>query len=175
MSEHKFAIPGLPASKIQAHFKDDETQNVPAKDGKSEHNGTFAVPTLPASKIPKDGSDQPSHEDDQEDTDSKFRSARPEAPPLNYETPEWSAAPKEERYFEVLIRKRGRGLGVIEREFTYLLGIFQVLKSGRILETTQPITKDFIVVGRLPSCDIALEHAVWLCFDPSGRVYSSLC
>ncbi|KAJ3052047.1 Kanadaptin [Rhizophlyctis rosea] len=57
-----------------------------------------------------------------------------EAPPLPYDPPEWSAEPTDEYFFEVL-------------------------KSGQIIDKTPRITKEFIVAGRLPVCDIELEHA----------------
>ncbi|KAJ3005606.1 Kanadaptin [Thoreauomyces humboldtii] len=75
-----------------------------------------------ASKLPP----LPSHERPSKPT--------PEFPPLNYTTPEWSCAPQDVRYFEVL-------------------------KNGKIVSTSPPITKAFLLAGRLPICDFDLEHA----------------
>ncbi|KAJ3120282.1 Kanadaptin [Physocladia obscura] len=57
----------------------------------------------------------------------------PPAPVLNYTQPEWS--------------------GLSNDTF-----VFEVLKSGAIVETIS-VTKPTLLVGRLPTCDISLEHA----------------
>ena len=57
----------------------------------------------------------------------------PPIPPLPYKPPEWSGLPTKQYSFEVL-------------------------KNGVIIETTECITKDFVTFGRLPICDVSLEH-----------------
>jgi hypothetical protein len=56
-------------------------------------------------------------------------------PPLNYTSPEWAGVPP---------------------PFHWAL---EVLKNGVILETI-PFIESKLVVGRLPDCDIELDHAV---------------
>ncbi|CAG8523967.1 6357_t:CDS:10 [Ambispora gerdemannii] len=58
----------------------------------------------------------------------------PPPPPLTYEKPSWSGLPQGTFSFEVI--KGGVSLEIIELPF-----------------------KDFIVLGRLPICDISMEHA----------------
>lgn len=56
-------------------------------------------------------------------------------PPLQYEKPSWGAV----------------------ASFKYRL---EVLKNGASLETIQGPKKDFVTIGRLPICDIPMEHPV---------------
>ncbi|TPX56210.1 hypothetical protein PhCBS80983_g04684 [Powellomyces hirtus] len=130
-------MPGLPASKVGAGSESNVLAPSPAKEMSTEsQKGQFAVPTVPASKI----EDQP--EKDAKDATPAATKSREEGsglappaqhPPLNYDTPEWSSAPKDERYFEVL-------------------------KNGRIVSKSAPISKAFLIAGRLPICDFELEH-----------------
>ncbi|KNE68786.1 hypothetical protein AMAG_13427 [Allomyces macrogynus ATCC 38327] len=77
-----------------------------------------------------------------DDSGFKKPSARPsssgampaDAPPLPYNPPTWSSIPTEPWKFEVLKN------GVIVQEIAY------------------PETKPFLTVGRLPTCDVDLEH-----------------
>ncbi|KAJ3300232.1 Kanadaptin [Borealophlyctis nickersoniae] len=95
----------------------------------------FAVPVLPASRLkvatpPEDPSGLAKRVE-QAATNGTHRPQTP--PPVPYEPPEWSAEPKEDFHFEVL-------------------------KNGVIVHTTAAIRRAFLIVGRLPVCDIELEH-----------------
>ncbi|KAJ3330873.1 hypothetical protein HDU76_004639 [Blyttiomyces sp. JEL0837] len=115
---------------------------------------SFALPSLPASKIkrapepvPADVQIQPSVESKQPEPQRERQSHQPEGqkppkekstalpppPPLNYNTPDWSASTKARFYIEVL-------------------------KNGVILETLE-LEKPTTVFGRLPLCDVMMEHA----------------
>lgn len=60
----------------------------------------------------------------------------PRIPPLNYEKPPWSGPPT----------------------YNYRL---EVLKNGQSLETIDGSkNKEFVTIGRLPICDIPMEHPV---------------
>jgi len=56
-------------------------------------------------------------------------------PPLSYTPPQWASPCK----------------------YDYQL---EVLKNGAIVETLDISEKDHLVVGRLPNCDLILEHEV---------------
>eukprot|EP00842_Homolaphlyctis_polyrhiza_P000350 jgi/Hompol1/1315/HPOL_005556-RA len=58
-----------------------------------------------------------------------------DVPPLPYTPPDWSHAPQDDIYFEVL-------------------------KNGAIIDQTPLFRKEFIVFGRLPVCDVGLDHQV---------------
>ena len=61
--------------------------------------------------------------------------APPPEPALDYEKPRWSQLPKKEVCLEVL-------------------------KQGSIVDTVRlPATKEYFTCGRLPSCDLWMEHA----------------
>jgi hypothetical protein len=64
--------------------------------------------------------------------------AKPSLPPipkLNYDKPSWGDV----------------------ASFPYRL---EVLKNGQSVETIQGPKKDFVTIGRLPICDILMEHPV---------------
>lgn len=61
-----------------------------------------------------------------------------QAPPLSYEKPSWSSEPL----------------------FDYSV---EVLKNGASIETIQGPKKEFITIGRLPICDMPMEHPVSWC------------
>ncbi|KAJ3086969.1 Kanadaptin [Quaeritorhiza haematococci] len=111
-----FAVPALPASKQKP-----KTISPNEEGTTSDHN--FLPPPPP---VPK----KPTQQQQPEPRNQKH----PEAPPLNYEAPEWSSPPQAEYYFEIL-------------------------KNGSIIAKSGVIEKEFLVVGRLPMCDIELEHA----------------
>ncbi|TPX63603.1 hypothetical protein SpCBS45565_g06503 [Spizellomyces sp. 'palustris'] len=147
MSSPKFAVPGLPASKVTAESGISPVHEtaIESEDAtKGEATDDFVKPDLPASKLTETSTENAGVQkkgDGAPQTIGRAPQSRPEAPPLNYEPPEWSAAPKEERYFEVL-------------------------KGGQIIQRTPSISKPMLVVvsfndwlGRLPICDIELEHA----------------
>ncbi|ORX87433.1 hypothetical protein K493DRAFT_359887 [Basidiobolus meristosporus CBS 931.73] len=67
-------------------------------------------------------------------TDSSSSDSAPTIPPLNYQKPDWSGLPTRSYHFDVI-------------------------KGGLLIETFEVTTeKEFIVVGRLPFCDVSLEH-----------------
>ncbi|KAI8047835.1 SMAD/FHA domain-containing protein [Gilbertella persicaria] len=77
---------------------------------------------------------------------------RPQPPVLQYETPSWSAPPS----------------------FPYRL---EVLKNGASIETIQGPKKEYVTIGRLPLCDIQMEHPsvsryqAIIQFDHDGDAY----
>jgi len=90
----------------------------------------FAVPALPAQKQQQAEVPAPTPTPAQENT-----KRLPQPPPLKYEKPSWSAQPT----------------------YKYRL---EVLKNGASLETVQGPRKEFVTIGRLPICDIPMEHPV---------------
>ncbi|ORY29422.1 hypothetical protein BCR33DRAFT_857692 [Rhizoclosmatium globosum] len=104
---------------------------------------SFAVPSVPASRLSQV---QPTSEaapaptttptTSSESNLNKQRNEPPQPPPpLNYDEPDWSSlSPSDSRFS------------------------FEVIKNGSIIETV-PVEKAVVVVGRLPTCDFALEHA----------------
>lgn len=62
-------------------------------------------------------------------------SNQPSAPPLKYEKPSWSS----------------------EAMFDYKI---EMLKGGLSVETVEGPKKEFVTIGRLPICDIQMEHQV---------------
>lgn len=60
---------------------------------------------------------------------------QPSAPPLKYEKPSWSS----------------------EAMFDYKI---EMLKGGLSVETVEGPKKEFVTIGRLPICDIQMEHQV---------------
>ncbi|KAF8985424.1 Kanadaptin [Entomortierella lignicola] len=63
----------------------------------------------------------------------KQQLAKPNAPPLKYQKPAWSGYPNQQFYFEVI-------------------------KNGTIVERISVPEKEFLVIGRLPMCDLEMEH-----------------
>ncbi|KAI8593557.1 hypothetical protein BDZ88DRAFT_492823 [Geranomyces variabilis] len=134
MSADGFATPGLPASAMKSASNKVEPAAPLEQPPKPKITGEFAVPNVPT----PDTESEAAQEEEALELAGKEEpsSSRPplKYPPLNYETPEWSCAPREERYFEVL-------------------------KNGRIVSKSAPISKAFLLAGRLPICDFELEHA----------------
>lgn len=64
----------------------------------------------------------------------------PPIPKLNYEKPSWGGV----------------------ASFAYRL---EVLKNGQSIETIEGPKKDFVTIGRLPVCDILMEHPVSFSFS----------
>ncbi|KAG0228762.1 Kanadaptin [Actinomortierella wolfii] len=64
-----------------------------------------------------------------------LKNAPPNAPPLKYQKPSWSGFPNQQFYFEVI-------------------------KNGVIIEEIMVPEKQFLVIGRLPFCDLEMEHPV---------------
>ena len=71
-----------------------------------------------------------------EPTEPSHKHTLTQVPALKYTPPEWSGLPKADYAFEVM-------------------------KNGVIIDTL-PLSRDreFVTIGRLPTCDVALEHPV---------------
>lgn len=61
----------------------------------------------------------------------------PNAPPLKYQKPAWSGYPNQQFFFEVI-------------------------KNGVLVDKIQAPLKEFLTIGRLPMCDLEMEHPVSL-------------
>ena len=98
----------------------------------------FKVPSLILSRPPRNKSEGAvSQSEQQEKVSSEVQKDVPSQaeaapPPLPYNEPTWSTTPPEPHSLTVI-------------------------KSGTIIQEI-PITKPFLVFGRLPSCDVQLEH-----------------
>ncbi|KAK3829754.1 MAG: hypothetical protein J3R72DRAFT_456648 [Linnemannia gamsii] len=57
----------------------------------------------------------------------------PNAPPLKYQKPAWSGYPNQQYFFEVI-------------------------KNGVLVDKIQAPLKEFLTIGRLPMCDLEMEH-----------------
>ncbi|OBZ87779.1 Kanadaptin [Choanephora cucurbitarum] len=111
--------------------------------------GEFAIPSLPASKQRAQNSTTESSEPSLPPPPPP---QIPKPPPLQYEKPSWSALPSYEYHLEVL-------------------------KNGASLETIKGPKKEFVSIGRLPLCDILMEHPsisryqAVIQFDHDGDAY----
>ncbi|KAF9585415.1 Kanadaptin [Lunasporangiospora selenospora] len=152
-----FAVPKVPVRNTNTKGNEapdaehpdgvDSTKNV--KPGGS--SGTFAIPEKPASKksamasgstgttTPQSASEHAAETPKTNPTPpplpppSGNKSMVPNAPPLKYQKPSWSGHPNQQFFFEVI-------------------------KNGVIVETIMVPEKEFLVIGRLPMCDIEMEH-----------------
>lgn len=97
----------------------------------------FAVPALPQKKQQQQVSEPEAAPEAAPEAPKPLAPSdnKPQAPKLNYEKPVWSTKP----------------------QYKYS---FEVLKNGQSIETIQGPEKEFITLGRLPLCDILLEHPV---------------
>ncbi|KAI9337243.1 hypothetical protein BDR26DRAFT_1008568 [Obelidium mucronatum] len=102
---------------------------------------SFVLPSVPASKLK---SEVPIHQEatittpnvpNATDKESQSREEPPPPPPLNYDEPSWSSlCPTANPFW------------------------FEIVKSGSIVDKIK-VRKAVTVVGRLPTCEISLEHA----------------
>ncbi|OZJ01937.1 hypothetical protein BZG36_04834 [Bifiguratus adelaidae] len=98
----------------------------------------FAAP-LPKSKaagessLSTSGADDTQHNRQPAKPVEEIVGKAPQAPPLFYQKPDWSSVPHSDFGFEVL-------------------------KSGIVVENIEFPKKDFLTIGRLPLCDIQMEH-----------------
>ena len=92
---------------------------------------TNSSTSSPSSKL-KSSADKKTNPPQNEKPPSSTTSSKV-AIPLPYNEPDWSGAPDEDEYS------------------------FEVLKNGQIVDNF-PLNKSFFVFGRLPSCDVTLEH-----------------
>ncbi|CAO0800776.1 unnamed protein product [Mucor circinelloides] len=108
----------------------------------------FAVPALPVQKQQTAETSAPAPAPPVQENTKRL----PQPPPLKYEKPSWSAQPT----------------------YKYQL---EVLKNGASLETVQGPRKEFVTIGRLPICDIPMEHPsisryqAIIQFDHDGDAY----
>ncbi|KAJ3101300.1 hypothetical protein HDU96_010064, partial [Phlyctochytrium bullatum] len=139
-SDATFTPPTIPASKMKP-----SSEQAPNNSSTDHSEPIFTPPTIPASKINKDRNVEPSPEQGKETVSTehshseKTRAEPPRdqkgeniIPEIPYSAPPWS--------------------GVCPSRFW-----FEVLKGGVILEE-YPISKAFLVAGRLPVCDLVLIH-----------------
>ncbi|KJE90003.1 solute carrier family 4 [Capsaspora owczarzaki ATCC 30864] len=98
---------------------------------------TFAVPALPQVAAQAQAQAQAlAQAPSQANAAPVNANAPPAAPPLNYSEPAWG----------------GRA---VPSQLSFML---EVIKGGSIVETIPLRDKSFFTVGRLPICDIAMEH-----------------
>ncbi|KAG0341628.1 Kanadaptin [Podila horticola] len=154
-----FAVPTLPARATEARnpVSDDKDTITPANIEQSKDNDnhstipvdsiepkTFAVPGAPVKKGAMLPPSLPSKNDTTTSTitpsqgepplkPSRSAEAMPNAPPLKYQKPSWSGYPNQQFSFEVI-------------------------KNGVVVDKIEAPEKEFMVVGRLPMCDLEMEH-----------------
>ncbi|KAG0269405.1 Kanadaptin, partial [Linnemannia exigua] len=139
------------ASVSQETKQQQQQQETPEQ--KDEGN-VFAMPTAPVKRaasasmppppplFPKDQQKTPIGVDidssttqpQQQQQPSKQSSGPPpNAPPLKYQKPAWSGYPNQQFFFEVI-------------------------KNGVLVDKIQAPLKEFLTIGRLPMCDLEMEH-----------------
>ncbi|KAG0026918.1 Kanadaptin [Podila clonocystis] len=155
-----FAVPTLPARATEAknpsnEVKDTATSTSTEETKENDNHSSipqdsiepkpFAVPGVPVKKgvmlppsLPtKDSKDSTSSTtiSSQGEPPQKPRSggSMPNAPPLKYQKPSWSGYPNQQFSFEVI-------------------------KNGIVVNRIEAPEKEFMVVGRLPMCDLEMEH-----------------
>ncbi|KAG0056975.1 Kanadaptin [Gryganskiella cystojenkinii] len=151
-----FAVPQAPARKPISNDQPAVTGNSASTETPVENNAkeSFVMPAIPVKKsamappppplFPKPSA--PSSEDKERKkgdmapptirpvtTLPKEKPAIPNAPPLKYQKPDWSGYPNQQFFFEVI-------------------------KNGLVVERIMVPEKEFLVVGRLPMCDLEMEH-----------------
>ena len=121
----------IPSVIPKSQLKHEQEESSAKDEGKA--TAEFKVPSVSLLR-PKNQS-KPVSEIQNKDTGkaAKSSSTDPPPPPLPYNEPTWSSTP--------------------QSPF-----ILTVIKNGTILETIQLSLKPFHVFGRLPSCDVQLEH-----------------
>lgn len=165
-----FAVPTLPARATEAKSTSSEDKDAATsatteqpKENDNNHSSIpqdsiepkpFAVPSAPVKKgamlppslptrDPKDStsSTTTTTTTSQGEPPQKPRSGgpMPNAPPLKYQKPSWSGYPNQQFSFEVI-------------------------KNGVVVDRIEAPEKEFMVVGRLPMCDLEMEHPVSVAF-----------
>ncbi|KAF8944735.1 Kanadaptin [Haplosporangium gracile] len=76
---------------------------------------------------------QQQQQQQQQQQPSKSSGPPPNAPPLKYQKPAWSGYPNQQFFFEVI-------------------------KNGVLVDKIQAPLKEFLTIGRLPMCDLEMEH-----------------
>ncbi|KAG0320335.1 Kanadaptin [Dissophora globulifera] len=122
----------------KGHANNDEQSSKPV----------FAMPMVPTKKsstmpppppppvFPKDQGKQSASKDDVEEripSTEESKPRAPNAPPLKYQKPAWSGYPNQQFFFEVI-------------------------KNGIVVERIRAPEKEFLTIGRLPMCDLEMEH-----------------
>ncbi|KAF9328471.1 Kanadaptin [Podila minutissima] len=160
-----FAVPTLPARATEVKSLSSEDKDAAAsatteqlKENDNNHGSIpqdsiepnpFAVPSAPVKKgamlppsLPtRDSKDSTSSTTTtttttlQGEPPQKPRSGEPmlNAPPLKYQKPSWSGYPNQQFSFEVI-------------------------KNGVVVDRIEAPEKEFMVIGRLPMCDLEMEH-----------------
>ncbi|KAF9123855.1 Kanadaptin [Mortierella sp. 14UC] len=172
-----FAVPQLPVKATAAQSNggtqeakeptlesQDAQQKQETSDKKNNDSGVFAMPTAPVkrdasaamppplpplfskdqqiktSSADADGSttqpqqpQQPPQQQQPTKPPGAPSGPPPNAPPLKYQKPAWSGYPNQQFFFEVI-------------------------KNGVLVEKIQAPLKEFLTIGRLPMCDIEMEH-----------------
>ncbi|KAF9985148.1 Kanadaptin [Mortierella antarctica] len=155
-----FTVPQGPVRSSQSSGTDSSTNgsddNLPQGNQASPAGAgaVFAMPTAPVKKsamLPPPPPPPPLFPRDDEDLESPnteaplvssqsiapppSRDSKPagDAPPLKYHKPAWSGYPNQQFFFEVI-------------------------KNGVIVDRVMAPEKEFLVIGRLPLCDLEMEH-----------------
>ncbi|KAG0084029.1 Kanadaptin, partial [Podila epicladia] len=156
-----FAVPTLPAKATEAKnaSSEDKSAITPTNTEQPMDNDNrssipqdsiqpkpFAVPSEPVKKgamlppsLPtrdsKDSTSSTTTTTSQGESPQNSRSGgpMPNAPPLKYQKPTWSGYPNQQFSFEVI-------------------------KNGVVVDKVEAPEKEFMVVGRLPMCDLEMEH-----------------
>ncbi|KAI9241104.1 MAG: hypothetical protein BYD32DRAFT_433426 [Podila humilis] len=157
-----FAVPTLPVRATEAKTSSGEDKDAMAsttteqskeKDHTIPQDSTepksFAVPGAPAIKkggamLPPSLPTKDTTNDTTTATEATSQSEQskpsrsgpppmPDAPPLKYQKPSWSGYPNQQFAFEVI-------------------------KNGVVVDKVEAPNKEFMVVGRLPMCDLEMEH-----------------
>ncbi|KAF9961921.1 Kanadaptin [Mortierella alpina] len=153
-----FAAPQEPVRSSQSSGMNSDTNgsddNLPKDNQASPAGAVFAMPTAPVKKsamlpppppppplFPKEEEEQESANTDAKAPTSSQSMAPPprdskppaNAPPLKYHKPAWSGYPNQQFFFEVI-------------------------KNGVIVDRIKAPEKEFLVIGRLPLCDLEMEH-----------------
>ncbi|KAF9427063.1 Kanadaptin [Podila epigama] len=154
-----FAVPTLPARALRKESASNPTtaneQTSDKGQSKESHEATsksMAPPSGPVSTrvgamppppLPTNATSEPTREKDTQEEPRKSAShnqtpkdrsaAIPNAPPLKYQKPSWSGYPNQQFSFEVI-------------------------KNGVIVDRVEAPEKEFMVIGRLPMCDLEMEH-----------------
>ncbi|KAF9929649.1 Kanadaptin [Linnemannia zychae] len=154
-----FAVPQLPAkatatstpalrgsNEIQEskeHSPEDTSLTLDEQEKEKKGKGVFAMPAVPVKRGPSSSMPPPPlFPKEQKSKDSGYSAPQhptkpsgppPNAPPLKYQRPAWSGYPNQQFFFEVI-------------------------KNGVLVDKVLAPNKEFLTIGRLPMCDLEMEH-----------------
>ncbi|KAF9569181.1 Kanadaptin [Mortierella alpina] len=151
-----FTAPEGPVRNSQSSGMESATNgsdnNLPKDSQPSSTEAVFAMPTAPVKKsamlppappppplFPKEDDDSSPNTEappvSSQNIAPPARDSKPagNAPPLKYHKPAWSGYPNQQFFFEVI-------------------------KNGVIVDRIKAPEKEFLVIGRLPLCDLEMEH-----------------